>query len=120
MARRVSKLSGNLDDHALRLLRLCWMPRAGRLHGIRQRRTRRLNRRVISQEGLVCTILKTMVSGAGRRHAGDQPPPSSTPIPSCQIRNASNATPGVQDNIIPKNTACKVVMGFHSLDVTFA
>jgi hypothetical protein len=79
-----------------------------------------VNRRAISQEGPVCTILKTMVSGAGRRHEGDQPPPSSTPIPSCQIRNASNATPGVQDNIIPKNTACKVVMGFHSLDVTFA
>jgi hypothetical protein len=57
---------------------------------------------------------------SGRRHASDQPPPSSTPIPSRQSRNASKTTLGVKDNIMPKNTACKVVMGFRSLDVTFA
>ncbi len=35
-------------------------------------------------------------------------------------RNASKTTLGVQANIMPMNTACKVVMGFRSLDVTFA
>src|ERR1700692_3651234 len=57
---------------------------------------------------------------SGRRHAGDQPAPSSRPIPSRQRKNASRTTLGVQANIMPKNTACKVVMGFRSLDVTFA
>ena len=43
-----------------------------------------------------------------------------TNSPSCQSRNASKARPGVQANIMPKNTACKVVISFRSLDVTFA
>jgi hypothetical protein len=46
--------------------------------------------------------------------SGYQPPPSSRPIPSRQSRNASKTRPGVQANIMPKNTACKVVMGFRS------
>jgi hypothetical protein len=57
---------------------------------------------------------------AHRRYAGDQPPPSSRPIPSRQSRNASKTTLGVHANNMPKNTACKVVMSFRSLDVTFA
>jgi hypothetical protein len=35
-----------------------------------------------------------------------------TNSPSCQSRNASRATPGVQANIMPRNTACKVVIAF--------
>ena len=55
-----------------------------------------------------------ILSDHDRRHAGDQPPASSRPIPSRQSRNASKTTLGVQDNIMPKNTACKVVMSFRS------
>ena len=57
--------------------------------------------------------------GRAKSAADDHPTLSSRPIPSCQSRNASNARPGVQANIIPKSIACKVVMGLHSLDVTF-
>jgi hypothetical protein len=57
---------------------------------------------------------------AHRCHEGIEPPPSSRPIASRQSRNASKTTLGVQANIMPKNTACKVVMGFRSLDVAFA
>ncbi len=64
--------------------------------------------------------LKRWFRAPDRRHAGDQPLPSLRPTPSRQSRNASKATLGVHDNIMPKNTACKVVMGFRSLDVTFA
>ena len=58
---------------------------------------------------------ETMISGARIGViACDQPQPSSRPIPSRQSRNASKRTLGVQDNIMPKNTACKVVTGFRS------
>jgi hypothetical protein len=74
----------------------------------------------LARLGWDLAILKRWFRAPDRRHAGDQPPPSSRPIPSRQSRYASNATGGVQDNMMPKNTACKVVIGFRSLDVTFA
>ena len=55
------------------------------------------------------------VAGPPFRHGVPQ-----TNSPSCQSRNASKARLGVQANIMPKNTACKVVISFRSLDVTFA
>ena len=48
-----------------------------------------------------------------RGHVGDQLA-TSRPTPSRQSRNASKTTLGVQDNIMPKKTACKVVMDFRS------
>ena len=55
------------------------------------------------------------VAGPPFRHGVPQ-----TNSPSCQSRNASKARLGVQASIMPKNTACKVVISFRSLDVTFA
>ena len=59
--------------------------------------------------------MRQSVTGPPFRHRVPQ-----TNSPSCQSRNASKATLGVQANIMPKNTACKVVISFRSLDVTSA
>ena len=59
--------------------------------------------------------LRKSVAGPPFRHGVPQ-----TNSPSCQSRNASKARLGVQASIMPKNTACKVVISFRSLDVTFA